>query len=95
MPCHAQRGSVLTEASTTQRRITSIILRLILESKQCPTQRERGQATESAPAMGFGRTGLFESQQGRLRRANKLARIAWASWANGTCFDANYQAVAA
>ena len=45
--------------------------------------------------MGFGRTGLFESQQGRLRRANKLARIAWASWANGTCFDANYQAVAA
>ena len=27
--------------------------------------------------------------------ANKLARIAWASWANGTCFDANYQAIAA
>jgi len=27
--------------------------------------------------------------------ANKLARIAWASWANGTCFDPEYQAVAA
>ena len=24
--------------------------------------------------------------------ANKLARIAWASWANGTCFDPGYQA---
>ena len=38
---------------------------------RCPTQRERGQATESAPAMGFGRTGPFESQQGRLRRGQQ------------------------
>jgi len=46
-------------------------LRLIRESKQYPTQRERVQATESAPAMGFGRTGPVESQQGRLRRGQQ------------------------